>query len=281
MTAIAGKRALITGAARGMGLGMAQRFAARGAEVVLVDLDEERLRTAEAELRHAGHSVHAFPCNLARREAIEDLRRDVLVRVGPIDILVNNAGVVTGGSYESIAAARDQAMLDVNVASVHWMTKAFLPDLIQSRGGHLVQMASAAGLLGVPGQALYCATKWFVIGLSEALRAEWLEQGHDRIHLTIACPGYVDTGMFEGVHAPRLMPMLHADRLAENIVDAVEENRLYVLEPALVKLTPLLHAALPRGIFDRVADALGIYGSMRSWTGRSADEVARGAPGRK
>ncbi len=268
MTEIRGKRVLITGAGQGMGLGMARRFAALGAELILVDVDEARLEVAEAELRHAGHLAHSFRCDLSRREEIAGLRREVLVRRGPIDVLVNDAGVVTGGRYERVDDEDDARTLAVNTAAVHWMTKAFTPDLLQSREGHLVQMASAAGFLGVPEQALYCATKWFVIGLSEALHAEWKVNGHHHLHVTIVCPGYVDTGMFEGVRAPRLMPMLRADDVVDSVVEAVQANRLYVLEPALVKVTPILHALLPRAAFDRVSDLLGVYGSMKSWRGR-------------
>lgn len=271
MTAIRGKRVLITGAASGMGLGMARRFAAEGAETVLVDLEGDALRRAEDTLRHAGHSAVAFACDLSRFDEIAELRRQVTVRAGPIDILVNNAGVVTGGRYDRISADDDQRMLAVNAAAVHWMTKAFLPDLQQSRGGHLVQMASAAGLMGVPEQVVYCATKWFVIGLTEALMAEQGESGYERLNFTIVCPGFVDTGMFEGVRSPRLMPMLRSEDVVDAVITAVKENRLYVLEPSLVKLTPALHALLPRGAFDRVAKLLGVYASMRSWQGRSQE----------
>lgn len=273
MTMIRNKRALVTGAASGMGLMMARRFASEGAEVLLVDLEGDKLLQAEASLQRAGQAARAFACDLSDREAITQLRREVAVRAGPIDILVNNAGVVTGGSYERIAPEDDQRMIAVNAAAVHWMTKAFLPDLQQSRGGHLVQMASAGGLLGVPDQAVYCATKWFVIGLSESLLAELREQGNDRLHMTIVCPGYVDTGMFEGVRAPRLMPMLKAEKIVDSIIEAVKADRLYVLEPPLVKLAPLLHAALPRPAFDRISELLGVYTAMRGWRGRKAPQA--------
>lgn len=268
MSEIGGKRVLVTGAGRGIGQSLAFAFAAAGAELVLVDVRAEAIASSAAELNAAGHRALALPCDLSRREAIDELVERVHREIGSIDVLVNNAGVVTGGRYDEIDRGADQRMLDVNVAAVHWLSKAFLPDL-QERHGHLVQLASAAGFLGVPDAALYAASKWFVIGLSESILAECKLHGTP-VGVTIVCPSYVGTGMFAGVKAPLLTRMLSPDALAEKVIRAVREDRLFVREPWLVKATPPLKALLPRGAFARVADLLGVSRSMLGWHGHGA-----------
>ena len=272
MTYIRGKKTLITGAARGMGRRMAEEFARRGAELLLVDIDEDELQLAVDDLAGHGVTVHSFVRDLSDREEIWELHKTVAEEVGRIDILVNNAGVVTGGTYEDIDADADQLMMDVNINAVHWMTKAFLPDLKQGADTHLVQLASAAGLVGVPKQVIYCASKWFVTGFSEALRLELKGDGFDHVGISVICPGFVDTGMFDGAKPPMLMPMLQPEYVVDRIMDAVEEERFYVQEPLLVKLTPALRALLPQPVVDTIMDVTGATSSMQGWKGRKKTE---------
>ncbi len=269
MTYIGGKKALVTGAARGMGRLMAEEFARREAEVILVDIDEEALDEAAADMKRFNQPIHTFVCDLSKREQIQELHEKVADEVGRIDILVNNAGVVTGGTYEELDDRADQLMLDVNINAVHWMTKAFLPDLKGGSDTHLVQLASAAGLVGVPHQVIYSASKWFVVGFSEALRMELKDEGFENVAMSIICPGFVDTGMFDGARAPLLMPMLEPQFVVDRIMEAIEEEQLYVREPAIVRFTPLMRAALPRGVVDTIMDATGATKSMKGWKGRS------------
>ena len=269
MTYVDGKKTLITGAAKGMGRLMAEEFGQRGAHVILVDLDEEGLNKAVANLRGQGVKADGFCLDLSSKQEIYALRDDVHEQMGRIDILVNNAGVVTGGTLEEVDDAADELMLDVNVNAVHWMTKAFIKDLKQGTDTHLVQLASAAGQVGVPGQVVYCASKWFVTGFSEALRLELQSGGFDHVSVSIICPGFVDTGMFDGAKAPLLMPMLQPDYVVDRIMEAVEENKLYVQEPLIVKMTPALRALLPRPVVDMIMEVTGATSSMKDWKGRN------------
>lgn len=270
MTYIGGKTALITGAARGMGKLMAREFGERGARVLLVDIDGEALETAVADLEQGGVDALAFEADLSSKADIRELRKRVSDEVGRIDILVNNAGVVSGGTYEEIDDEADELMLNVNINAVHWMTKAFITDLKDGTDTHLVQLASAAGQVGVPGQVIYCASKWFVTGFSEALRLELQAEGYDHVNVSIICPGFVDTGMFDGAKPPLLMPLLEPDYVVERIMEAVEENKLYVQEPLIVKMTPALRALLPRPVVDTIMEITGATKSMKGWKGRSS-----------
>ncbi len=268
MTYIRGKKTLITGSAKGMGRLMAEEFARRGAELLLVDIDEEGLDEAALQLAAHDRPVHTFARDLSSRDEIKELRDVVHEQVGRIDILVNNAGVVTGGPYEEIDDDCDQLMLDVNINAVHWMTKAFISDLKEGTDTHLVQLASAAGQVGVPGQVIYCASKWFVNGFSEALRMELQQEGYDNVGVSIISPGFVDTGMFDGAKPPLLMPMLQPDFVVGKIIDAVENEELYVQEPFIVKLTPAIRALLPQPVVDTIMDVTGATKSMKGWKGR-------------
>jgi short-subunit dehydrogenase len=268
MTDIKNKRTLVTGAAMGMGLRMAEKFAQNGAKVAMVDVNEEALTDAVADLEAKGYEVYPFVCDLSERANIVELREQVLEKLGRVDILVNNAGVVAGGHYEDIDPEMDELMLDVNVNAVHWMTKVFMPDLKAGRDCHIVNMASAAGMLGVPDQAVYCASKWFVIGLSEAIRQEFRDQKIEHVSVSIICPSVVDTGMFAGAKVPLLSPILDPDFVAEKVIEAVRDDQLYVREPFMVKLTPLLRAALPTNLLDAMLEKFGVTGLMKGHKGR-------------
>lgn len=272
MTDIRGKRTLITGSAKGMGRRMAERFARAGAELLLVDIDRPNLQQAAAELREQGYRVETFVRDLGDRDEIRSLRDDVHERVGRIDILVNNAAIVQGGDYTEIDDDRDELMLDVNVGGVHWMTKAFLPDLERGHDTHLVQMASAAGFLGVPQQVVYSASKWFVIGLSEGVRLELDQRDADQVGMTIVCPSLVDTGMFEGSEPPMFSPILDPEFVAGRVLEAVAGDELYVQEPFMIKLAPMLRALLPTEVTDVLMDTFGATSIMSGWEGRQ-DEV--------
>jgi short-subunit dehydrogenase len=268
MTDFASKRTLVTGAAMGMGRKMAERFAAEGAELILVDIDEDQLEATRLDLERSGYDVHSYLCDLSERTQIDELRDRIHDDLGPLDILVNNAGIVVGGVYEEMDERADDLMIDVNARAVHWMTKTFLPDLKASADAHLIQMASAAGFVGVPYQVTYCATKWYVIGMSEALRQELRLEGLDHVGVTIVCPSLVDTGMFEGSKAPLFAPTMTPDYVVDRIVEAVHDDALYVKEPFMVKMTPLLRALLPTELVDMLLDQFGATSIMHGWKGR-------------
>lgn len=271
MTDIRGKRTLITGAAKGMGAEMAREFASEGAELILVDIDEDGLEETAQSLRRRGHRVHTYTRDLSSRESIQELGDEVREEIGRLEILINNAGVVEGGPYDEIDDAADEMTFAVNIQAVHWLTKTFLEDLKAGRDTHIIHMASAAGFLGVPYQVVYSASKWFVIGLGEGLRLELEAEDCEHVGTTIVCPGLVDTGMFHGSSAPWLTPTLDPDYVAERIVDAVRDDDLYVKEPLMIKAAPILRAVLPTKLNDFLLDKLGATKIMHGWSGRERE----------
>lgn len=251
MSRISTQRILITGAASGMGRLMAQRFAALGARVVLVDRD----RRGVDELAHEIDGAVAVEADVTDADAVDQLR----AMVQDVDILVNNAGVLATGAYLDVDTDAEALVMNVNMRGVHLITKAFLPDLIASENGHLVMMSSAAALIGIPYQAVYSATKWFVAGLAESLRRELQVEGHTHVHVTVVCPGVVDTGFFDRPAAPAMVPTLRPEKVVDRVVSAVRHNRPYVREPFMVKLIPLLRGVLPTRLIDAVGAWLGMH----------------------
>ena len=274
MTELKGKRVLITGGAQGIGLEMAIKFAGRGAEIVIADLNEAKLPGAKARIEEVGVAAWAFPVDVTNPASIASLRAQIAAEAGPVDVLVNNAGVVFGGPFTETPLDRHFKTFEVNVLGVVAMTHAFLADLIERPEAHLVHISSASGFIGLPYGSTYAASKWAVIGFSESIRAELNLTGRKHVHSTVVCPSYIGTGMFDGVEAPKATNILEPAYLAEKVVQAVERNRIHVLEPFMVKLTPLLRSLLPTGLSDRLSHLFGADTSMAHWTGHEGEEAS-------
>lgn len=274
MTELKGKRVLITGGAQGIGLEMAIKFADRGAEIVIADLNEAKLPGAKARIEEFGVAAWAFPVDVTNPASIASLRAQIAAEAGPVDVLVNNAGVVFGGPFTETPLDRHFKTFEVNVLGVVAMTHAFLADLIERPEAHLVHISSASGFIGLPYGSTYAASKWAVIGFSESIRAELNLTGRKHVHSTVVCPSYIGTGMFDGVEAPKATNILEPAYLAEKVVQAVERNRIHVLEPFMVKLTPLLRSLLPTGLSDKLSHLFGADTSMTHWTGHEGEEAS-------
>ena len=265
-----GSRILVTGGARGMGLAIAKGAAARGARAVLWDRDAEALRAAEAEVAGAGtEPVVVEVVDVADRAAVDAAAARLTTEHGAVDILVNNAGVVSGKRFFDLAPEEVERTLAVNAASLFWTTRAFLPKMIRRSRGRIVTMASAGGLIGVPGLSDYCASKFAAVGFHESLRAE-LRRTAPGVGVTLVCPFFVNTGMFAGVHTrfPRLLPILEPEAVAEAALRAVERDRALVVLPRFVQSLKLLRL-LPAGWLDPIAAFFGIHAAMDTFAGRA------------
>ena len=267
MRSIRLKRVLVTGAGGGLGKAVSERFLRHGAEVVLTDLNADALAAAHEDLRGLGPRAWAHRLDVTDPEAIAEVRDRVHADAGGIDILVNNAGVVFGGPFLEVPLERHRLTYRVNVEGVVNMTHAFLPDLIDSPRGHLINIASASGFIGLPNGSTYASSKWAVIGFTESIRLEMQRLGHKNVDVTSICPSYIATGMFQGVAPPKGTEMLTPEAIAERILEAVDKRKIWVLEPWLVKVTPFLKGVLPTKMSDFVADLFGASHSMDDWTG--------------
>jgi NAD(P)-dependent dehydrogenase (short-subunit alcohol dehydrogenase family) len=241
------KLVVVTGAASGIGRATAHAFAREGAHVVLCDLDGARLAEVQAELDAAGLPAESHELDCTCAEAVEDLAAHLFARHGRVHVLHNNAGVVHAGPAEAISLEDWRWVLDTNLWTVVHGVRAFVPRMIAAGGGHLVNTASMAGLVGLPRVSAYCASKAAVVGYSEALA---IELGARGIHVTLVCPGAVRTGLFEagritlpgdlGQKLGSLIARFGADpeRVGREIVEAVHERR-FLCTPGSVEMAPL------------------------------------------
>jgi all-trans-retinol dehydrogenase (NAD+) len=270
MTTIGTKTVLITGGAGGIGRLMALKMAALGAGVAIWDIDEQALPAVVDELKAAGaRDAQGFVCDVSDRDAVYRVAAETTAALGPVEILVNNAGVVNGKPLLEIADEQIERTIKINALALFWTAKAFLPAMVERGSGHIVTIASAGGLIGVPRQTDYGASKFAAFGFNEALRNE-LRRSAPGVTTTIVCPSYIDTGMFAGATTrfSLLLPILHEQAVADRVVKAIQLNRRQVLMPPLVRTVPLMRM-LPVPVFDWIADFLGVTRSMDEFTGRT------------
>jgi all-trans-retinol dehydrogenase (NAD+) len=276
MSTIQGSRALVTGAASGLGRLLALEMAREGAELVLWDIVKERLDAVAAEVASAGsRPVHAYLCDVGDREHVQAVAARVLAEAGPVDILVNNAGIVSGQTFLELPDPKIEATFRINTLALFWTTKAFLPSMVARNRGHVVTIASASGMVGVAKLADYAASKWAAVGFDESLRME-LRKTAPGVRTTVVCPFYIDTGMFAGVKTrfSFILPILEPDDVARRTVDAVRRNKARLVMPRFVSLVPLMRM-LPVPVMDALADFFGINASMDEFKGRDSARPGR------
>ncbi|MGC2332991.1 MAG: SDR family NAD(P)-dependent oxidoreductase [Candidatus Acidiferrales bacterium] len=186
----AGKVALITGASRGIGLAIARSLASLGAKVAICARDPEKLDAARAALQKAGAGVVAIPTDVRDASAIAPLVRKTEQSLGPIEILVNNAGIGYFAPVHEASEANWDAVLDTNLKAVFLLSKAVAPGMIHRRSGHIVNIGSLAGKSAFVGGAIYCASKWGLLGLTQCMAEDLRPYG---IRVSAVLPGSVAT----------------------------------------------------------------------------------------
>jgi NAD(P)-dependent dehydrogenase (short-subunit alcohol dehydrogenase family) len=192
-----GKVAVVTGAASGIGFGMARRFAVEGMKVVLAEVEEPSLEAAVQRLRDEEFDVIGVPTDVSKAEAVEELARRTLEAYGKVHVVCNNAGIGAGFGRIWEASLKDwEWALNVNLWGVINGVHTFVPIMLaQGEAGHVVNTASVAGLQ--PGNRVYSVTKHAVVALTEALYFG-LQQDHAPIHASVLCPGLIDTRVMYG-----------------------------------------------------------------------------------
>lgn len=189
---LAGKVAVITGGAQGIGFGMAEAFAARGMAVVLADIEADTAAAAAERLRARGAEAFPLQVDVRDRAAMAQAAEVVLARFGGADLLCNNAGVTVRGALDQTSYADWDWVLGVNLQGVINGVTAFLPQLKARGWGHIVNTASMMGLIASPSWGVYVTSKFAVVGLSEALRLDLAPHG---IGVSVLCPGLVATNL--------------------------------------------------------------------------------------
>ncbi|XP_046750390.1 short-chain dehydrogenase/reductase family 16C member 6-like isoform X1 [Diprion similis] len=241
---IAGEVALVTGGGSGIGKLVAIKLAKLGAHVIVWDINENGIEDTVKQIKEAGGKGYGYRCDLTDREDIYRTAKAVKIEVGPVTLLVNNAGYVCGRTLLDLPDEEIDRTYQVNILSHYATTKSFLKEMMKDNHGHIVTVASVAGLLGTYRCTDYSATKFAAIGYHESLFTELRAHGYDGIHATLVCPYFINTGMFNGVK-PRLLPMLEPEYVAEEIVAGILTNQVNVVLPGSVRYLLPLKCLLP------------------------------------
>lgn len=236
MKNVAGKTAFVTGGASGMGLAMVRSFAAAGMKVAVADIEDEPLKAVVAEFEETNASVIGLHVDVSDLESVTEGAAKTKEAFGNIHVLVNNAGIVAGGPFAETEPNDWRWTMNVNLDGVYNGLNAFLPDMIAHKeGGHVVNTASLAGHIAVPRLGAYGASKFAVVGMSETLRAELVEQG---IGVSVLCPGVVNTNIFTASrNRPSSLPTTRevtferANTDPETVASNVMRN---IIEPGVV-----------------------------------------------
>jgi NAD(P)-dependent dehydrogenase (short-subunit alcohol dehydrogenase family) len=247
---LAGKVVAITGGARGIGRATAAALIAQGARVAIGDIDAPLAEQTASEL---GSGTVGLPLDVTNRASFDAFLTETEQRLGPLDVLINNAGIMPIGPFLEETDATAERMIDINLYGVLFGTKLALARFVPRGRGHLVNIASVAGKGGFPGGATYCATKHAVVGLSEAVRAEYR---HTDIEVTIVMPVGVNTDLYSGVPPARGIDLVEPQEVADAIVEALQSGRVNVFLPKRVGMLFRLMNVVPRGVADFVVKLL-------------------------
>jgi len=268
MSQINNATVLITGGASGIGRLMGELCLEKGAKrLVIWDMDADKLTAAKADLKSKGYDVIGNLIDISDTETIIQSAKQILNTYGPVDILINNAGIVVGKFFEEHSHTEIDKTMQINTQAMMHITREFLPAMITAQKGHIVNIASAAGLAANPQMAVYVASKWAVIGWSETLRLE-LESKSKGLHVTTVTPFYISTGMFEGVKSP-IVPIVKPESAAWQIIHAIEKNKVFCRMPWIVYAMPFFKGILPQRWFDAlIGKWFGIYSSMEQFKGK-------------
>lgn len=237
MKNLEGKIALVTGSASGIGRATAVEFAKRGCVLALVDVNERGLAECKSAVETLGVKAESFICDVSDKTTMEKLARDVQSSLGGVDILVNCAGVGVAGDSREMKLEDWEWIIGINLWGVIYGVHFFLPTLLE-RKGHIVNISSIFGLVGMAHFTPYCTTKFGVFGMSECLRADLADFG---VGVTVVCPGIINTNITRAAkiyavtekektfnekvidfYATRGWP---PERVARAIVRAVEKNK--------------------------------------------------------
>jgi all-trans-retinol dehydrogenase (NAD+) len=267
------KCAIVTGGAMGIGLATCKRLLAEGVSVTIWDIDQAALKTAKKELANLG-KVYFYQCDVTNKRQVQKQVKIAQKEMGCVDILINNAGYVSGGDLLDHPIEDWEKTIDVNLKALLYTIYAVLPEMYKRDDGHIVNISSAAGTIGVAGLSVYAATKWAVWGLTESLRMEALKNGKNGVKYSTIHPGYIATGMFEGaklgIPGRWIVPLVkNHDVIAKAIVeDALKKEKYSPKRPRTVNLNLRFRALMPDRWFQRFLIIMGVAGSMKSWYGR-------------
>jgi short-subunit dehydrogenase len=196
MKKLKGKNCLITGAASGIGRSLAFGLAKEGLNLFLADIDMEGLEKVRAEIEKSGTRVFTAKCDVSKYEDLQKLSDEFSSKMGDVDLLINNAGIAGAGLIEDLGLEDWKYVMEVNAWSIIYSIMVFLPRIMERGTGHIVNTSSGAGIVGIPYHAQYIASKFTVVGITEALYSE-IKHVHKDINVSMICPTFLKTNIID------------------------------------------------------------------------------------
>ncbi|CAM3592092.1 SDR family NAD(P)-dependent oxidoreductase [Smaragdicoccus niigatensis] len=240
----------ITGGGRGIGRAIAERLAADGMRVAIGDVDVASARTAATEIEGAvGHHV-----DVSDAASFERFIDEVEASLGPIDILVNNAGIMPIGPFLEHDVALAQRAVNINLHGPLNGMRAVLPRMKARGGGHIVNVASTAGVRGVPGGVVYSATKFAVVGMSEAVRQEFAA---DNVTVTTVLPSFTNTELIAGTKGLKGVPTVEPADVANAVANAIARKHATVFVPGYLEPLAALQRLVPGFVLEFLTKLTG------------------------
>jgi short-subunit dehydrogenase len=279
-----GKTVLITGGSRGLGLLLARRLADEGARVAICARDSEELHRAAQEIAERSGEALALEADIADREQVEQLVQTVRDQWGPVEVLINNAGIIQVGPMEEMTLADYEQAMQTHFWGPLHATLAVLPEMRRRGFGRIVNISSIGGKVSVPHLLPYSASKFALVGFSEGLRAELLQDG---VYVTTVCPGLMRTGSavnaeFKGrreaeftwfaVSGSAPLASVSGERAARQIVNACRRGAAEVVLSLPAKAVVLAQGVAP----GLVADTLGLVNRLLPAPGGAGKAAAKG-----
>ena len=224
-------KALITGASSGIGYEMAKYLASKDIDLILVARRKSRLDKMKKEFKNV--DVKVIPLDISIYDNLELLYNSV--KDEDIDILINNAGFGLFGDFDNTDLETEFNMIDLNIKSLHYLTKKFLIDFKKRDSGYILNVASSAGFMAGPRLSTYYATKNYVLRLTEAIYEELRRDGSN-VHVSALCPGPVDTEFNQVAHGEFASKGVSAEYVAKYAIDKMFKNKLIIVPTIWVKL---------------------------------------------
>ncbi len=275
---LSGKVVAITGGARGIGKATAAALVHKGCRVAIGDLD---VAVAEETAGALGGGVVALQLDVTDRSSFTAFVDEAERQLGPVDVLINNAGIMPVTEFVDETDDSIRRQLDINLYGVITGSQLAIERMRPRGTGHIVNVASSAGKVGVPGIATYVATKHGVVGLSEAIRQELFGSGVD---VSVVMPVLVNTALTEGLSSSWGVKEVQPEDVADEIIDALELNRFDAFVPRSLQATLVMGALLPRRAREAVGRWMGVNkvmtvsdpNSRRTYEDRAAASRAEG-----
>jgi uncharacterized protein len=237
---------VITGASSGIGGQSAEEFAKLHANVILVSRNEAKLQEMAIKLSKYQNKVFVYACDISKKDQVDKMGKTILEKFGKVDVLVNNAGFGILNTVNATKIEEMESQMMTNFFGMMYCTKTFLPKMLEQRSGHIVNVASVAGSIGIPGMASYCASKFAMLGFSESLSHELKGTG---VGITVVSPIMVRTNFFNHESFDKISryssTSLSSKTVANAVVKAASSSRLEIVVPQFVRFVIWIKQTLP------------------------------------